>query len=107
MLVRMLETRAGSPDHIRCEMYSADEMYDLPDHLAIPFLEEGWAVLRPVSMEAETEEQDDDDDSESLGEEMEALERDMESKDLGAAPENKGVGGRKRRGRPPGSKNKL
>lgn len=57
--VRMTASRSGSPDGIRVRRYREGECHELPEALARIFLEQGWA--RPAH----------------------------ESKDRGAAPENK------------------
>lgn len=43
MRVRMLQTRRGSPDGIRAELYLAGQLYDLPAALAKPWLARGIA----------------------------------------------------------------
>jgi hypothetical protein len=43
MLVKMLETKLGSPDGIQVNEYKKGEEYDLPSSLAQVFLDEGWA----------------------------------------------------------------
>lgn len=43
-MIKMLETRTGSPDGFALNTYQAGEVYDLPDLLAGYFLRRGWAV---------------------------------------------------------------
>lgn len=43
MQVKMKSTQKGSPDGITVNTYEKGEVYDLPDSLAVVFLEEGWA----------------------------------------------------------------
>lgn len=47
MLIRMLETRKGSPDGRFVHTYREGQEYELPDSLARAFVRNGWAkVLR-------------------------------------------------------------
>ena len=48
MRVTMTETRAGSPDGIRSQLFEAGRTYDLRDSLAESFLAAGWAKAEGV-----------------------------------------------------------
>ena len=57
--VRMLTTKAGSPDGIQVLDYQAGQKYDLPESLAVVFLRDGWAeedkeLAPPETKNAET-----------------------------------------------------
>ncbi len=52
--VRMLKTKAGSPDGIQVFDYQAGQKYDLPESLAVVFLRDGWAEEDKESAPAET-----------------------------------------------------
>lgn len=52
--VRMLTTKAGSPDGIQVFDYRAGQKYDLPESLAVVFLRDGWAEEDKESAPPET-----------------------------------------------------
>lgn len=43
--VRMIKTRAGSPDGITVNVFKEGKTYDLPMSLASVFIAEGWAEI--------------------------------------------------------------
>lgn len=45
MKVKMLKTKAGSPDGIEVRTYQEGEVYDLPLSLSDVFIREKWGVL--------------------------------------------------------------
>ena len=42
VIIKMLETRTGSPDGVTVCSYAKGEQYELPDGLAQVFVHEGW-----------------------------------------------------------------
>lgn len=64
MRIGMLTTKRGSPDGVQVKTYTEGEPYDVPDDLGAVFVREGWAEP--------------------------AAEPEPETKNAGAAPENKG-----------------
>ena len=72
MLVRMLKTMKGAPDHVSIATYTVGEVYPLPEHLAGNFLGQGVAEVFSPSQEALPL---------------------LESKMLGSAPENRQIPG--------------
>jgi len=52
--IRMLATKAGSPDGIQVLDYQAGQKYDLPGDLAVVFLRDGWAEEDKESPPPET-----------------------------------------------------
>lgn len=53
MLIKMLQTRRGSPDGFIVQRYYKGETYDLPELLARRFLNNGWAYNAEPEDDAE------------------------------------------------------
>lgn len=49
MRVKIIKNQPGSPDGVTVIDYRAGQVYDMPDHLAVIFIRENWAVTdRPL-----------------------------------------------------------
>lgn len=54
MIVKMLETKNGSPDGVRVNGYEKGGVYDLPSPLAEVFIAEKWAIEAKITRQKES-----------------------------------------------------